>query len=249
MHRLIRPTVASLAVVLASALAAPASAIVPPPSPLVSEPAVKAAGKTDPQWPADTTGKGCSSPVWPGGAAENDPRRVLVVGDSLTRESRPMLERTLSAKGWLPTVRCWGGKGTVWGVEQLKRARQLGQLPPTVVVALGTNDVWWLGTSLATGVDEVMKVLGPKRTVYWVNLRFGPNGYSDLPHHGGGNKVLREKDRQYRNMTVINFARQYGDALKSDPYVGWADGVHLNYRGYVVRSSIIAKALGEPRRG
>lgn len=64
----------------------------------------------DSQWPVDEKGDGCSSPVWPGEESHKDPRRVLVVGDSLIRNSRSSLESKLTRKGWLPTVRCWGGK-------------------------------------------------------------------------------------------------------------------------------------------
>lgn len=200
----------------------------------------------DPQWPADTTGKGCASPTWKTGTSAKDPRRVLVVGDSLTRESRASLERSLSKRGWLPTVRCWGGKGSAWGVEQVERAREMRQLPETVVVALGTNDVWWLGVSMSDAVDAVMTALGPHKIVYWVNLRFGPNNYSDLPHHGPANRTLREKAREYPNLTIINFSKRYGAALRNSPNIGWADGVHLNTPGYLARTRFIAEALGKP---
>ena len=200
----------------------------------------------DSAWPENTDGKGCAAPIWKSGPPENDPSRVLIVGDSLTRESQPSLQQRLAKKGWLPTVRCWGGKGTVWGKEQIQRARKLDNLPSVVVVALGTNDVWWLGTDLGSGVDSIMKSLGPKRKVYWVNLLFGPNGYG-LEPPTEANRLLVEKAEEYKNLEVIDFATAYKAAMAKDSSVGWADGVHLNSAGYRVRNSLIVKALNAAR--
>lgn len=204
------------------------------------------ADSLDRQWPVDTKGDGCSSPVWPSGGPQKDPRRVLVVGDSLIRNSRTILERKLKNEGWLPTVRCWGAKGTDWGLAQILRARSLNQLPETIVVSLGTNDVWWLHLDFAAGIDNMMDAIGSHRRVYWVNLWFGPNGYDDLPKPTAANRILREKAAQYPNLTIINFAQAFKDADAKDPAVGWEDGVHLNDAGNRVRVHAIVDAIGSP---
>ena len=67
----------------------------------------------DESWPADEKGDGCDAPVWP--AAAPDANRVLLIGDSLFRNARGMLEDSLTVNGWTPTVRCWGATGTDWG--------------------------------------------------------------------------------------------------------------------------------------
>lgn len=198
----------------------------------------------DPQWPVDTRGDGCSSPMWSTRASPGDPRRVLVIGDSLVRDSRQLLESSLANAGWLPTVRCWGAQGSAWGVAQVKRARQLKQLPKTVVVSLGTNDIWWLGVSMETAVDRMMQSLGSSRTVYWVNLWFGPHGYSRLPKPHAANRVLNAKAKQYPNLRVINFARGFREARSLNSSIGWLDGVHLNTAGYQMRTDLIVSSLG-----
>jgi hypothetical protein len=197
----------------------------------------------DSHWPANTRGDGCSSPTWPTHVSAGDRRRVLVIGDSLVRDSRHMLESSLSQAGWVPTVRCWGAKGSTWGVGQVQRARQLRQLPKTVIVSLGTNDIWWLGVSMETAVDRMMRELGSSRTVYWVNLWFGPHGYSRLPQPHAANRVLNAKARQYPNLKVINFARGFREARSSNPSIGWTDGVHLNTAGYQMRTRLIVSSL------
>jgi len=204
------------------------------------------ADSVDPQWPADAKGDGCSTPVWPDGGNQKDPSRVLVIGDSLIRNSRTILERKLEKDGWLTTVRCWGAKGTDWGLQQVLRARSLKQLPKTIVVSLGTNDIWWLHLDFAQGIDDMMAAIGPKRDVYWVNLWFGPNGYDDLPSPANANRVLRLKSKQYPNLHVVNFAKVFRDAARGNPAVGWEDGVHLNTAGNKVRVRAIVNALGEP---
>ena len=205
-------------------------------------------GSVDPQWPVDEKGDGCTAPWWPKAKKSQEFRRVLVVGDSLIRNSRTILEAKLAEAGWLPTVRCWGAKGSDWGVEQINRARELGQLPDTIVISLGTNDIWWLHIPMDVAVDSIMAAVGDEKTVYWVNLWFGPNGYDDLPKPTAANRILRTKAKEYPNLRIINFAKAFVDAEKVDPSVGWEDGVHLNERGNRVRVKSIVDTLGVPMK-
>lgn len=202
----------------------------------------------DPAWPIDTRGDGCSAPVWPAVAPDHDDSRVLVIGDSLIRDTRPQLESALTEAGWVPTVRCWGAKGTDWGVTQVKRARQLKQLPDRVVVSLGTNDIWWLGIPMDVAVDQMMRALGPKREVYWVNLWFGEVGFANydrLPRPTKANRILREKAKEYPNLRIINFATAFRSAARAGTGVGWADGIHLNAAGYRLRTKLIVSSLAD----
>ncbi len=203
-------------------------------------------GTVDPAWPANVRGDGCAAPVWPNAPAELSSSRVLVIGDSLIRDTRSMLEQSLTAAGWIPTVRCWGGKGSDWGVQQVKRARQLKQLPDHVVVSLGTNDIWWLGVPMEVAVDRMMAAIGPKRTVYWVNLWFGSVGYANydrLPRPERANRVLRQKAKEYPNLRVVDFARTFKDQAARGKGVGWLDGVHLNQAGNRLRTRLIVSSL------
>lgn len=195
----------------------------------------------DEAWPVDEKGDGCEAPVWP--AAAPDARRVLVIGDSLVRNSRNMLETELAAAGWTPTVRCWGAMGTDWGVQQVERARELDQLPDTVVVSLGTNDVWWLHVPMETAIDQMMAALGPNRTVYWVNVWWDPAAYDDLPEPEPVNDILMAKAQEYPNLIVVDIASPLAAALASGE-AGWVDGVHVDDGGSWVRTETIIAALG-----
>lgn len=200
----------------------------------------------DHQWPVDEKGDGCTAPVWPKAKKSQEFRRVLVVGDSHIRDSRGLLEAKLSEAGWIPTVRCWGAKGSDWGVEQINRARELDQLPDTIVISLGTNDIWWLHIPMDVAIDSIMSAVGAKKIVYWINLWFGPTYYDDLPKPTGANRILRAKVKEYPNLRIVNFAKSFQDAASADPSVGWIDGVHLNERGSRVRVRSITDALGVP---
>lgn len=95
-------------------------------------------------------------------------------------------------------------------------------------------------------VDRMMTAIGPGRTVYWVNLWFGPHGYSRLPKPTKANRILRAKAKQYPNLRIVNFARAFRAAKASGESVGWADGVHLNLAGYRLRNRTIVAALTLP---
>lgn len=215
--------------------------LVAPPSPTSAQPSPRG---IDRAWPVDTRGDGCAAPVWPSDKAARGRNRVLVIGDSMVRNAQPDFSAALSKAGWAPTVRCWGAKGTDWGVQQVERARSLGQLPNTLVISLGINDIWWLHIPMDTAVEQMMAAIGSKRQVYWINLYFGPNGYDDLPSPVGANRVLRDATLRYPNLKIINFAKQYREALANDPNLGWDDGVHLNSAGDRERTRIIISSIG-----
>ena len=118
----------------------------------------------DPAWPAND-GYGCPAPRYPrtlntGAPAQGT--RVLIIGDSRTRDSRLNLISGLTASGWTPTIRCWGWKHISWGISQVKRARQLHQLPKWILISLGVND---MGNdspdTLRSSIDQMLNAIGP----------------------------------------------------------------------------------------
>ena len=78
---------------------------------------------------------------------------VFIVGDSLTVAAAPYLEARLGARGWRPALDAANGRTFNQGLAVLQRHNNA--LPPTVVVALGTNDLmaptwafeWWVGVA------------------------------------------------------------------------------------------------------
>jgi len=203
------------------------------------------AAQADSTWPRNPGWRGCPTPIY---AAPVFPapepgqgERVLVIGDSLTRDALPALERALARDGWNPTVRCWGGKRLDWGISQVRRARALDQLPETVVLALGTNDMWRVSPSVTRKrMDQILNILGPKRTVLWVNLHFDGGIAPSRAKEAWFNDQLARQAKQRPNLTVIDWA---GTARSAG--VRTRDGVHYPVLGSRARAEAIAAALAE----
>lgn len=200
------------------------------------------ADSRDRQWPARTA-LGCPAPNWPSTLASGSPgdgRRVLVIGDSLTRESRQDLVRGMRAQGWTPTIRCWGGKRLDWGLTQVKRAKNLGQLPEIVVLGLGTNDMRWIDRSRTKSrLEQFIKAVGPKRQLIIVGT-----------YAKGADRFTRAKERWFNNL-----AEQLAAQATNVHALGWGnfaranrvkfrDGLHYTRSGERAYANFIVEALG-----
>jgi lysophospholipase L1-like esterase len=198
----------------------------------------------DPKWPKRIGWKGCPAPRWPAALGTGEPgqgRRVLIIGDSLTRDSRKDTISLLRASGWTPTVRCWGGKRLDWASAQVARAKKLNQLPGVVVIAIGTNDMRWIARSVTQQrVERLLDQIGPKRQVLWVNTLASP---------GGGDRFNRSKQRwfnrmlervatKHKNLRVLDWA-SFG--LEQD--VRFANALHLNDRGNRIRAEFVTEQV------
>ncbi|HEV8024689.1 MAG TPA: GDSL-type esterase/lipase family protein [Candidatus Nanopelagicales bacterium] len=199
--------------------------------------------RKDPQWTTEGDARACSGPIWPRKlnteAGPGQGRRVLVIGDSLTRNARGPLTRKLRASGWTPTVRCFGGKRLDWAIAQAKRAKRIDQLPDTVVIAIGTNDMRWIdrGTTKAR-MTELLKVLGKKRTVLWVDTYASGGDRFTRAKERWFNKQVKRQATKRENMHRVNwgsYARTTG--------VRFADALHYTKAGEKQWAARIVQAL------
>lgn len=165
-------------------------------------------------------------------------RRVLVIGDSLTRESRILTAKGMRRDGWTPTFRCWGSRRLDWGIDQVVRSRQLGQLPKHVIIALGTNDISWeTPQTTERRVRTLLDRLGPNRTVLWVDLHLTRSAWLDA-RAAWFNGLLRRIEKQRPNLTVVAWhtvARANG--------IRGGDGIHYGPYGYRLRAQTVLRAL------
>lgn len=202
--------------------------------------------RVDRAWPRNPPWDACPRPVWPGKPSEGSPgegERVLVIGDSLTRESRAATMRLMKASGWTPTFRCWGSKRMDWGLEQLKRARSLDQLPTYVVVAMGTNDVSWEQPAVTERrVRTMLDRLGPKRQVLWVDLDVAHSAFSTA-RAAWFNRMIRDVAKDRPNVTVVPWER-----LARERRVGRFDGIHYGADGYRLRAKVVTDSLNKRAR-
>lgn len=168
--------------------------------------------RKDPAWSTEGDPRACSAPIWP--KRENSTpgpgqgRRVLVIGDSLTREAREPLTTKLRADGWTPTIRCFGGKRLDWAMAQVRRAKAIGQLPSVVVISIGTNDMRWIDRARTKArMRELIDLIGHRRTVVWVDT-----------YASGGDRFTREKERWF-NRQIRLLAAEHDNLHRVD----WGD--------------------------
>jgi hypothetical protein len=198
----------------------------------------------DPGWPRSIGWKGCPAPDWPtqqqtDGVAQG--ARVLVIGDSLTRESRTATINRLKKDGWTPTVRCWGGKRLDWGIDQVKRAKKRNQLPSTVVIALGTNDMRLIPRAVtAQRITTLLDMLGPDRQVLWVTTHFEGGMSQAGDRERWFNQQIRKQAKDRANVHVVDWA-----TTAREQGIRTRDGFHYQRPGYVARAEAIRMALLE----
>lgn len=189
----------------------------------------------DPSWRTGGDVRACSAPRWPAEIAKNGPgagRRVVVIGDSLTRDSQGSLVKSLRKSGWNPTIRCFGGKRLDWVLSQIRDQRDWRGLPQHVVIAMGTNDMRWIARSVTKErINRIIDALGPRRSVVWINT-FG----------GNGDRFSKDKQRWF-NITLNKIAKDHPnlsvlqwDSIAARSGVRLVDPLHYSTSGYKLRS-------------
>lgn len=226
-----------------SLLQAPEASALQAPDPGMS-PGVASAVRPDlveTQWPKHPPWDACPRPVWPGVRFSGEPgdgRRVLFVGDSLTRESRKRTTALLTEHGWNPTYRCWGSRRLDWGLDQVARAKELKQLPSFVVMALGTNDISWeTPQTTERRVRQLLDRLGPERQVLWVDLHLTRSAWLNA-RADWFNGLLRRLADGHPNLTVVH----WHTVAKAHRIHGY-DGIHYSPEGYRLRAKTVAEWL------
>jgi hypothetical protein len=110
--------------------------------------------------------------------SSDEPQRAYVLGDSLTYKARKHLAPALNAQGWEsnPATDSRIGRMVAEGLSILAEQTDL---PGTVLIALGTND--WLSSAAqsASWIAAARKIIGPQRTLIWVNLDMVGEKYSN----------------------------------------------------------------------
>ena len=150
---------------------------------------------------------------------------VYVLGDSLTVGMAPNQPALLPGR----SVEIDGktGRTATEGLDIL--ATRKAPLPPTVVMALGTNDIESPEEFTAV-VNESMALLGPRRVI-WVNIA--------SPRSQPFNVDLDAARTRYPNLEIIDWA----SVMAAHPEDLVADQIHNTDAGYRLRAEVIASAL------
>lgn len=200
------------------------------------------AAKTDPSWRTGGDIRACSAPRSFEGVNSSGPGRgqkVLIIGDSVTRDSREMLTKSLKYAGWNPTFWCFGGKRIDWGISQIRDQRKWKGVPKTVVIALGTNDMRWIDRPITKDrIKKILDQLGTARNVLWVNL-YGMNGdrFSKSKQRWF-NETLEKIISKRPNVRVVPWA-----AHAKAAQIPMSGPLHYAHKGLVLRTKLTVAQL------
>ena len=214
------------------------TAATPSTDPSVSETSAAAAWARYP-WPSNPNGIPCSPPRASG---QDRAHTVVVLGDSLIRNSRERLKSDLAAVGFGATFVCVGGMQTSWGVEQLSYMRQLGLLPECLVVNLGTNDMkldrgHLTAEQLEPRLVELLRATEGVPHVLLVNI-WGKQG-SLMPDMAPTVPVYPRAIREAGRGQLVDWA----SIARANPALVEKAGVHDTASGEAERARLISRAV------
>jgi hypothetical protein len=177
---------------------------------------------------------------------END--GVFMFGDSIGVQDGPALARQLAQLGIMTAVHNWAGRPVTPAVDALNTWAQDYGLPHRILMSVGSNDIF-TPPAVAAQVDRTMRIVGPERTVYWVNVQAARTAFipeiriADQRNSAWINLQLAEAARQHENLRIIHWAEH----LASSPnrlarYL--RDGLHPSRPlGQNARNSLIIEAI------
>lgn len=162
--------------------------------------------------------------------------QLFVVGDSLTVGGEPWLADAVRARGWrLTGVDARVGRTVPEGLAVLAKRARAGTLPPTVIVALGTNNLGASDADIETWVSTARRIVGDDRQLGWVNVSVAP------PRAERAREIdtaLTASARRW-NVQVLDW---YGWTQRNG-ITNKADGIHYEDVVYRLRALFYAAAL------
>lgn len=147
---------------------------------------------------------------------------VLAVGDSVLLGAKTCL------KGTDVKVNAVENRTMAEGAALIEQKAGNGDLPPRVMVALGTNGPFGFKT-----LDRIMRAAGPDRAVYFTTVEL-PDTYS---YEDEVNQRLRAMPGRWPNAHVIDWN---ASVLAAGLY---PDGIHLNPQGCQAYANLVLQGV------
>ena len=137
---------------------------------------------------------------------------VVFIGDSVALGMNEQLSQAFP-KGIVDTE---GGRQWYEALRTLQNYLDQGVVGDTIVFSIGTN-----GKMNDEEIDQIMEVVGPDRTMWFVNLRAPGRAYDNY------NAAMDRAQERYDNVHIIDWhaATEYHDEYLL------ADGIHLSWDG------------------
>jgi len=174
---------------------------------------------------------------------------IFMFGDSISVQDGKSLAQLLAGTtGDTLATHNWSGQPTAPAVDALETwARDFG-LPRRLLISHGSNDIFD-PSGFAAQIDRVMRIAGPDRTVFWVNVQVARSKQpaavrvADQRNCQWINLQLAAAQRRYPNLRVIPWA----EFLASGPErlgTHLRDGVHTSIPvGQQARNTLIVDAI------
>ena len=171
---------------------------------------------------------------------------VVVIGDSLIRESRNAITTELADIGYGVVFVCWGGKNLLWGLDQVDTLRSLDLMPACLVLNLGTNDL--KGTTAQGLSDAVpLQTVAARLTALLNEIATVPDVFvvdlaADLTAAPGTMSEVGQAPDVWQaavQTTGVGAAVPWAAAAASGGLIG-PDGIHDTAEGQQVRARLIA---------
>ncbi|WP_350280498.1 GDSL-type esterase/lipase family protein [Kribbella sp. HUAS MG21] len=173
---------------------------------------------------------------------------VLLFGDSIAVQDSAALERLLADRTGDPIAfHDWSGQPAAAAVDALEEWSHRYGLPRRIVMAVGTNDIFD-PPAFAAQVERALRIAGPDRTVYWVNVYASRTKQpaavrdADLANSAWINRQLRDAASKHPNLRIVEWS-EFLEAQPNRPAEYLRDGVHTNAAGGAARNKLIVDAI------
>ena len=157
---------------------------------------------------------------------------VTMIGDSVMVGSSPGISE-LMPDAYIDAL---SSRDVCGGFEAAQKLQQEGKLSDVVVIALGTNGPLLEHEPYASGMQNLLAVLGTERQIFWITVYCSYSQWMAM-----NNKYLAELEQTRPNFHLIDWyplARSNPDWLHSD-------GTHPNMEGAVQYAKLIHDTLAQ----
>jgi hypothetical protein len=176
---------------------------------------------------------GAQEPAGPA-PGSTEPRRLVVVTDSVAAGAGEPLGAALEDRGWDVTVDAVGSRTTLSGADAV--ASFGGGSVDTLVISLGANDGGNPET-FRTRVDAVLDRASDVRRVYWLTI------HEVREYYVAANEILRDASERAPSLTILDW-----NALASDrPELTAPGGLHLTGAGVEAMTQLVTDAVTADR--
>ncbi|MEU4294243.1 hypothetical protein AB0E63_38995 [Kribbella sp. NPDC026596] len=174
---------------------------------------------------------------------------IVLFGDSIAVQDGAALGRLMAKHlGTSFAEHSWSGQPTSAAVDALAAWDRAYGLPRRIVMAVGTNDIFD-PPAFTAQLDRAMRIAGPDRTVYWVNVQVSridvPASMQDADQRNSEwiDLQLQQARSRYPNLRIVpwaEFLAAHPERMRTD----LRDGRHTTVpAGQNARNALILQTI------